>query len=205
MISPLLLGSIAMGTGRAIATATDPMLREAKRRQRELEGDISAGIGLNQGEQAQMTNTAMAPVRATTGSMASELARLQASSGGYGGGAAAAQARDSMANQLGRQAETVGARVAAADRDTLLAKQQEVRDIQAQRSEARSKLLSDLTAIGTTAIGAAGEQAGAVQPDGTDSRDAPILDQLLKLLFPQRYRTDARPDLTKLGWSPQGV
>jgi hypothetical protein len=164
-MGPFVLPALNLGlslAGQAANAMPDKYQKFQKKRIGELEGDLAAGRGLSSAEASTMSNTGMAPVRAMTGSMASELARLQAGGGGVGGGAAQAAARNQIASTLGQAAERIGYRTAAANQEALGAKRQELEDRMAAQSQRRADIVGGLQTTIGQGLDLAGEMLGAV-------------------------------------------
>lgn len=154
----------------AIATAGylfDPMRKRNRQQIKGLESDIEEGKGLDEREKQLLSTTGMRGVRSQTGSMASEMARLQAASGGLGGGAAMAQTRDAIAGQIGSQAEKVGSRIGAADLDALAGKREELEARYDVAQKMRNDYLSSMTGWAGKQLEKMGQQKGVGATGGT--------------------------------------
>jgi hypothetical protein len=162
---PFVVPAVSLGLSLASQAANaigGAYQKHQKKRLGELDGDVAGQRGLSAAEAQTMTNTGMAPTRAMAGSMASELARVQAAGGGIGGGAAAAQARDTMARTIGSSAEKVGYRVAAANQEALGAKRQEVEDRMAAQAQRKTDITNQWMGTLSDAATQAGDMIGAV-------------------------------------------
>jgi hypothetical protein len=167
-MGPLILPAINAGlalAGTVAGAIPNKYDKFAKKRVGELNDDLAAGRGLSGAEAQAMMNSGMQGVRAQTGSMGSELARLQAAGGGLGGGAQAAAARDSMAGVIGSAAEKVGSRVGAANIDAMGQKRQELESRMAVQGQKRTDNINNITKVLGDTVASYGDIMGA--PPGT--------------------------------------
>lgn len=168
-MTPFLMPALGVGLSLAsqgVNALANMKANAAERRRREqMQAEVDAGQGLTSAQQQTMMNATMQPVRAQAGSMAAELARLQAAGGGLGGGAQMASDRDAMARVVGGSAERAGYRVAAANQDALQQKQDTVAAMAAAQQARRSGAIGGVTGALGQGLAQVGDILGA--PPGT--------------------------------------
>lgn len=150
----------AQAVGKGVIRATDPYRKYNKQQIKDLKAKIDSGVGLTAEEQDALGRSMMAPARTLIGQDAMEQARLQATTGGQGGGAAAAGLADRTAGALGRAGTAAGQMVGAADFAQQQANKAELESRLANAAAMRNDFLSSESKTVSGGLGGMGQAAG---------------------------------------------
>ena len=165
-MAPAIIG----GVSRGIQCATDPYRRYNNQQIRDLKDKVKSGVGLTDEEKSAYSNVAMQPARAAMGQVAMEQARLQAASGGVGGGAQQAAIARQQSTGIGQAATQVGSELARQDIAQKAAYKQELEDRLANKAATRNDFWRDEGQTVGSALQAAGARQGMVDVGALSSK-----------------------------------